>query len=262
MTVRDENSTLIALSELWNLEADRVAKIEDERQARQEAERRARQEAERRARREAERRAREVAEKIAKTNAEREQEEREARLRLQEVELRTRAEQEARLRVEQMRLDAQIKITEKKKAGPLWLAVTPIILGISLVVGGYAAWDTIESRDRSAQAEREQAAERDEEHRKVLAALTAHFAELKAEQDHLESQRAELDRKIKEVKDESKRRLLLAEKTALDDQLDHNARKRRDNRGKPRSQATTKTAETKKPTLKISESDDPLAGLE
>jgi hypothetical protein len=261
MTERDESSTLIALSELWNLEADRVAEVESERRAREEAARAAREEIERKARSEAELRAREEAERLAKANAERERQEREARLRLQEAELRARAEQEARLRSEQMRLDAQIKITEKK-ARPLWLTITPIVLGLGLLAGGYAALDTIESRDQAAQAEREQAAKRDEEHRKVLAELTAQFGELKAEQDRLEDQRAELDAKLAEVKDENKRQLLLAEKTALDNKLDQNASRRRANRGKASSQRTATTAGPKRPGITISESDDPLAGLD
>ncbi len=210
-------------------------------------------------------RAKEEAERIAQANAEREREEREARLRLQEAELRARAEQEARLRAEQMRLDAQIKITEKR-ARPLWLTVTPLVLGLGLLVGGYLSLDTIQTRDAAAQAERDEAAKRDEEHRKVLADLTAQFSELKAEQDRLEGQRAELDRKLAEVKDENQRQLLLAEKTALDNQLDQNASKRRANRGKATSQTKTKTKtkspDPKKPAITISESDDPLAGLE
>ena len=261
MSDRDENSALIALAELKNLEAERVAQEQAKADAKAAAERKAREEIERKAREEAERIAAEEAARLAKAQAEKEAREREERLRLQETELKTRAEQEARLREEQMRLDAQILMTEKK-ARPLWLTITPIVLGIGLIVGGYFAWTTIESRDTAAAAERAKAAKRDEDNKKALETLMAELNELKSEQERLEKERASLDSKLAQVQDETERQRLLAEKAALDEELEANKAKQSKNKKNRRPKSGGDKTETKKkPAITVTKTDDPLDGL-
>ena len=160
-----------------------------------------------------------------------------------------------------MRLDAQIKMTEKK-ARPLWLTVTPIVLGIGLIIGGYFAWTTIEERDQQASAERAAAAQRDAENKKALETLMAELNELKAEQERLEKERKELDSKLAEVQDETERQKLLAEKAALDAQLADNKAKQSKNKKKSNTgDSGSGEAPKKKPAIEVKKTDDPLDGL-
>ncbi len=260
MSDRDENSALIALAELKNLEAERVASVEAAAAAKAEAERKAREEIERKAREEAERIAAEEAARVAKLKAEKEAHEREERLRMQEAELRTRAEQEARLREEQMRLDAQILMTEKK-ARPLWLKITPIFLGIALIGVGYYGWTTIQERDAVAAAERAKAEKRAEEDRKAREAIMAELNELKAEQTRMENEKKKLDQQIADMQDGAEKDRLLAKQEALERELNDNAaklRKRKKRGGGSKSPGETKK---KKPAIEVTQTDDPLDGL-
>jgi len=262
MAEREENSALIALAELRNLEADRVASEDAKRRAKEEAERKAREEAERKVREAAERKAREEAERIAREQAEREARDREERLRLQEAELRARAEQERLLREEQLRLDAQVKMTEKN-ARPLWLKVTPVILGIGLIVGGVIAKNTIDEQNQLAEQERNEARKRDEENRKAQEALMAELKGLKSEQERLAREKAELDAKLDKVTDEAERARLLAEIDKKNAELAANQAKqtRGSGGGKKSSSGDSGTITPKKPGIEVKKTDDPLDGL-
>lgn len=209
--MNSENSALTALSELRNLEANRVASEESDRVSKEQAERHARDEAERRAREDAERIARAQAEEFARQQAEQEAREREERIRIHEADVRARAEQEARLREEQMRLDAQMKIAEKK-AKPKWpLLVVPVLV-VGLGVAGYMVYQSTQA------AERERAA-----HEAQIAGLTAKMDALAAEQDKLESSKADLDKRLSAAQTDAERAKLIAEKQELELQIAKNA---------------------------------------
>lgn len=265
MADREENSALIALAELRNLEAERVAGEEAKRRAKEEAERRAREEAERKAREEAERIAKEEAARLAAEQAAREAREREERLRLQEAELRTRAEQEARLREEQMRLDAQIKMTEKK-ARPLWLTVTPIVLGVLLIGGVIYGKSVYDEQNERAEADRIAAQRRDEEQRKLMETLTAQLNELKGQQEKLEKERAELEGKLDTITDEAERAKIQAEIDKRNAALAENESKQKKaskakTGGSSGSSGSSGSTTPKKPAIEVKKTDDPLDGL-
>ncbi len=226
-----ENSALIALSELKNLEANRVADIESAKRAKEEAERRAREDAERRAREEAERIAREEADRLAKLAAEKEARDREERLRLQEADLRARAEQEARLKEEQMRLDAQVKLAEKK-AKPVWLYAVLGVLVIGLGIGGWQAYEYVKRQDEQDRQDKEAAAiakaaqdKRDAEQKAAMAALMSELKGLKDEQNRLEGERKTLADKLNNVTDAAERERLLKQQADLDNKIADNKKK-------------------------------------
>ena len=262
MAEREENSALIALAELRHLEADRVAAEEAKRRAKEEAERKAREEAERKAREEAERKAKAEAERIAREQAEREAREREERLRLQEAELRARAEQERLLREEQLRLDAQVKMTEKK-ARPLWLTVTPIVLGVILIGGGIFAKMKMDEQDEQAEAQRIAAEKRAEEDRKAREELMAALKELKDQQDRIEREKGELEERLGKVTDEAEKARLLAALKAKEDELEANkaSQKKTGGTAKKSDDGGGISDKPKKPAIEVKKTDDPLDGL-
>jgi hypothetical protein len=277
--MNSENSALTALSELKNLEADRIAREEHERMAAAEAERRAREEADRRAREEAERRAAAEAARLAAEHAEREAREREERVRIGEAEARARAEQEGRLREEQMRIDAQMQLAERK-ARPKWPLVVVPILVATLGFGGWYAWDRNKrAEEEHARLEAENAA-KEEENRKqeeMLATITADLKALKEEQDRLENAKNDLDKRLSEAATEAERSKLLAEKQALESQLAANEEKQVAGNKKRRkyggggakksgsddgsSEPTEPKPSGRKNKINLGDGNDPLSGL-
>ena len=248
-----ENSALIALSELKNLEANRVADIESAKQAKEDSERRAREEAERIAKAEADR--------LAKLAAEQEARDREERLRLQEADLRARAEQEGRLKEEQMRLDAQVKLAEKK-AKPVWLYAALGLLVVGLAGGGYWAYDNAQKVAEETRVARAAQERRDAEQKAAMEALVAELKGLKDEQDKLQRQKQELDDKLNNVTDAAEKSRLLAEKAALDAQLADNANKQTKKRGQTSKPAGGGDEKPKsKGGVSVTKTDDPLDGL-
>ena len=257
-----ENSALIALSELKNLEADRVAEIESTKRAKEDSERRAREEAERRAREEAERVAKAEADRLAKLAAEQEARDREERLRLQEADLRARAEQEARLKEEQMRLDAQVKLAEKK-AKPVWLYA---VLGVLIVGVGVAGWQAYEYTERQAEQQRVEKvaqAAKDAEQKAAMEKLMGDLKGLKDEQGRLEKEKQDLDARLNSVTDAAEKAQLLAEKEKLDAKLAENANTQTKKRGqsKPSSGSSDTKPEKSKGGVTVTKTDDPLDGL-
>jgi len=257
-----ENSALIALSELKNLEANRVAEIESAKKAREDADRRAREDAERRAREEAERLAKAEAERLARLAAEQEARDREERLRLQEADLRARAEQEARLKEEQMRLDAQVKLAEKK-AKPVWLFAVLGVLVIGLGIGGWQFYDYTERQAETARIEKEAQAKKDAEQKAAMAALMGELKGLKDEQTRLEKEKQDLDSRLSNVTDAAEKQRLLAEKAALDAQIAENATKQTKKRGQTgsKSDGEAKPEKSKGGITVKKNVDDPLDGL-
>ncbi len=259
-----ENSALIALSELKNLEANRVAELESKQRAKEESERKAREEAERKAREEAERKARDEAERLAKIAAEKEAADREERLRLQEADLRARAEQEARLKEEQMRLDAQVKLAEKK-AKPVWLYA---ILGFLVVGLGVGVWQFLSYKDAQEEQDRiEKAAQdkRDKENKAVMEAMMAELKGLRDEQARLEKEKQDLDARINSVTDAAERQRLVAEKAAIDAQLAENAKSQTKRQSQSKTPKPSGDAGGEKPSkggITVKKNvDDPLDGL-
>jgi len=258
-----ENSALIALSELKNLEANRVADIESAKQAKADSERRAREEAERRAREEATRIAKDEADRLAKLAAEQEARDREERLRLQEADLRARAEQEARLKEEQMRLDAQVKLAEKK-AKPVWLYAILGVLVIGLAGGGYWAYNNAQEQAEQDRLDKEAAVvakavqeKKEAEQKATMDKLMAELKGLKDEQDRLESKRLELEGQLNAATDGAERQRILDAQADLDKKIADNKKK----------QGTKKTSGggDEKPKSKggvsVTKTDDPLDGL-
>jgi len=195
-----ENSALMALSELKNLEADRVRQEEDARRAAEEAERRAREEAERIAREEAERRAAAEAARLEAERVAREEREREERLRIQEAEARARAEQEARLKEEQMRLDAQVKLSEEK-AKPKWPLVVVPMLVLGLGFAGFMVWKS----QQEAEARAAEKAAADAQHAADMKKFQERFDQLEAEQKRMADERAAVDKEIGASKGDEKK---------------------------------------------------------
>lgn len=275
--MNSENSALTALSELRNLEANRVASEESDRTSKENAERYARDEAERRAREEADRIARAQAEEYARQVAEHEAREREERIRIHEADVRARAEQEGRLREEQMRLDAQMKLAEKK-AKPKWpLLVVPVLVA-GLGFAGYMAYRSSQEAEQRAL----EAKAREETHAADMAALTEKMNKLADEQERLQNTSADLDKQLAQATSEAERAKILADKKDLELQIARNAEAQAAaeqtaasegvKSDKPAKKKTTATPAKKSddvtpPTpgrrekLDVNKGDDPLSGL-
>jgi hypothetical protein len=261
-----ENSALIALSELKNLEANRVAEIESAKKAKEEAERRAREEAERRAREEAERIAKAEADRLAKLAAEQEARDREERLRLQEADLRARAEQEARLKEEQMRLDAQVKLAEKK-AKPVWLYAVLGLLVVGLAGGGYWVYDNAQRQAEQDRLDKEAAAiaratqeKKEAEQKAAMDALMAELKGLKDEQNRLEEKRKELEAQLNNATDAATKQRILDEQADLDRKIADNKKKQGSKKTAGASGGDDKPAKSKG-NVSVTKTDDPLDGL-
>ena len=189
---------------------------------------------------------------------------REERLRLQEADLRARAEQEARLKEEQMRLDAQVKLAEKK-AKPVWLYA---VLGLLVVGLGVGVWQFIDYTTKQEEQDRQEKAaqaKKDAEQKAAMDALMAELKGLKDEQNRLETEKQALDAKLNNVTDAAEKQRLLAEKAALDAQIAENASKqtkKRGQTGKPAGDGgDTKPEKSKGGVVVKKNVDDPLDGL-
>jgi hypothetical protein len=224
-----ENSALIALNELKNLEAQRVQQVVDDKRSKEDAERQRVEEAERKRREEAERVRREDEERMRREQEEREQREREERIRVAETEARARAEQEARLREEQMRLDAQVKMAERKKT-PYWLYATAGVLAVGVAVGGYFAWNKVKENEAIAAqqaADKKKHEAESEAQAKVIKELEAEKAKLEKEQADLDKAQKDLEAKLATATTDAEKAALLAEKAKLDADQDSLTKKKK-----------------------------------
>jgi hypothetical protein len=201
-----ENSALIALEELKNLEARRVKQVEDDVKAKEDAERRAREEADRRRREEEERMRREEEERMRLEQEERDRREREERIRIAEAEARSRAEQEARLREEQMRLDAQVKMAERKKT-PYWLYITAGVLAVGLIGGGVFFYQKRQEADAENKRIAAELAAKEQE----IKDLEAKAAQLQQEQEAAQAKQAELEASLASATSEADKARIQAE---------------------------------------------------
>jgi hypothetical protein len=262
----EENSALVALAELRNLESGRIADEQRRRSEEAQARHLAAMEAQRRAREGAEQAARAQHEAFARAQAEAEQRAREEQTRLYEVEMRARIENESRLRREQARLEAQMRMAERA-AAPRWPFIAVPLLVAAVAIAGTLAFRSANDAERQAAL-----VEQDRKHQEEqLAAITTKLDELEDEQARLERERSELVVQLNAANTESERAALRAKQDELDRKLEQNASARGT---KPSAKPTStkkprpriEVGDTKDPLpqrdrIVVDDSDDPLAGL-
>lgn len=258
--MKPENSALLALAELRNLESNRVESEQQRRSAEAQTRHLAAMAAERRAKEEADRIAREHEEALARAQAEADARAREERTRLQEAEVRARVEQDARVRSEELRLAAQMRMAERA-AAPRWpWLVVPGLLA-AVAVAGTLAWRS------SAVAEREadEVALARQAQQDQIAAITAKLDALEDEQARLVHEREQLELQLQMASTAAERDALLAKQAELDAKIAANGTKPT----KPTKKPTKPTVKPKpdeptkpgRPPIVIDDTTDPLAGL-
>ena len=137
MADRRENSLLVSLKELRDLEEDRVREEEDAVRAREEAERRAKEDAIRAAKEAEEAKIREAEDKIRRETEEKERKAREERLRIEEAERRARIEAEAKLEEARIAADARIKAAKKPPVRLIvGIAITVLVISLAILASG------------------------------------------------------------------------------------------------------------------------------
>ncbi|MEM9459011.1 MAG: hypothetical protein AAGF11_32840 [Myxococcota bacterium] len=267
-----ENSAVVALSHLWDLEADRVRRQQQARRAAACAERLAAERMQQQEREAAERRAAHEAARLHDERMAELERERHDRLRVEEAEARARIEHEARLRQEQMRLDAQVRLTERK-ARPRWpMAVIPVlVVGLVGMVG--LGWHSFAERENAERESAEQIAARQAD---ALAQVRAKLGALEARQAQLQQERSALLAQIAAAKDDDAVRAELERKLANVDasiaQGDGKRSTKRPGKSRPRwtkgakgakgSQGTKTDKSTRtRPRLELGGDGDPLSGL-
>lgn len=262
--MKPENSALLALAELRNLESNRVESESMRRSAEAQARHLAAKEAERRAQEEAERIAREHEHALAVARAEAEARAREEQARLQEAEMRARVDQEARLRSEQLRLEAQMRMAERAAAPRWpWLVVPGLIAAVA--VAGTLAWRSAAEAERDAD---EVALER-QGREDQLAAIAAKLDALEDEQARLVHEREQLELQLEVATTAAERDALLAKQAELDAKIAANSGTKPATKptGKKPTKPTKPTTKPDEPTkpgrppIVIDDTTDPLAGL-
>jgi fused signal recognition particle receptor len=259
-----EHSALLALADLQNMEARRVADEQARRSAEAQARHLAALEAARREREEAERVASEQAEALARAQAQAEALAREEQARLREAEMRARLEHDEALRREQVRLSAQMRMAERA-AAPRWpYAVVSSLVAI-VAVAATIAWRGAADADRQAEL-----AERDRQHQDAqLAAITAKLDELEDEHERLERERADLVAQLAVAKTAAEREELQKKQAELDAKIAANdgargkkpaPKKPATKPAKPKDDGDT-TTKPPRPPIVIDDTSDPLAGL-
>ncbi|MFV8756570.1 hypothetical protein ACNOYE_38990 [Nannocystaceae bacterium ST9] len=184
-----------------------------------------------------------------------------------ETEARARAEQEARLREEQMRLDAQVKMAERKKT-PYWLYATAGVLAIGVAVGGYFAYQKVQENEAIAAQQEEDRKKHEAEsaaQAKVIADLEAEKAKLEKEQAELDKAQKDLEAKLASATTDAEKAALLAEKAKLDADQDSLTKKKKKvgGGGGSSSSGPSKPPATKerKDGIKLGGGDAPLGDL-
>ncbi len=261
--MKPENSALLALAELRNLESNRVESEAMRRSAEAQARHLATKEAERRAQEEAERIAREHEHAHAVARAEAEARAREEQARLQEAEMRARLDQETRLRSEQLRLEAQMRMAERAAAPRWpWLVVPGLIAAVA--VAGTLAWRSAAEAEREAdEVALDRQAQEDQ-----IAAIAAKLDALEDEQARLVHEREQLELQLEVATTAAERDALLAKQAELDAKIVANGgtkpaakptgKKPTKPTIKPKPDEPTKPG---RPPIVIDDTTDPLAGL-
>jgi len=260
-----DSSALIALSTLRDLEADRVRRDHQVRSAAAEVERLAREREQQRVREAYERAAAEQAERAQAEALARIEREHQDRLRIAEAEARARAERDAYLRQEQLRLDAQVRMSEERSK-PRWpLAVVPALV-LGLLGTGAIVWQGQQRQEAERVATERVTAEQAE----ALAAITAKLDALEAEQTRLQAERAAIEGQlVAAAGDETKQADLRAQLDAVEDEIASNdaargkpQRPKRPRTSKPDSDGTKPVKPRTRPTLDVTSTNDPLAGIQ
>ncbi|HET6585416.1 MAG TPA: hypothetical protein VFG69_18285 [Nannocystaceae bacterium] len=247
---REENSALLALAELRNLESGRIADEQRRRSEEAQARHLAAMEAERRAREAAEQAARAEQEAQARAQAEAERLAREEQTRLYEVEMRARIEHESRLRGEQARMEAQMRLAERA-AAPRWPFIAVPLLVATVAIAGTLAFRGAQEAERQAdliEQDRQQQVDQ-------LAAITSKLDALEDEQVRLEQERSELVVQLNAATTEAERAELKAKQDELERQLAANADARST---KPTPHKSTTTKKPPRAKIEVDDSDDPL----
>lgn len=267
---REENSALLALAELRNLESGRIADEQRRRSEEAQARHLAAMETERRAREAAEQVARAQHEAYARAQAEAEQRAREEQTRLYEVEMRARVEQESRLRREQARLEGQMRLAERA-AAPRWPFIAVPILVATVAIAGMLAFRGAQEAERQAALVELDRKQQDEQ----LAAITSKLDELEDEQARLERERSALVVQLNAATTEAERAELKAKQDELDRKLAVNANARgtkptphkpttmpkKPPRGKIEVDGSNDPLPQRRDKIVVDDSDDPLSGL-
>lgn len=217
-----ESSALIALSELQQLEAERVAQLAAEDAAARAATQQQQHAAEARAAEQVRIAAESAAQRAAAELAVHQQRLRDEQTRLQIAEVQARAELDARLQTEEMRIEAQIRQAERS-ARPKWpLVAVPIL---ALVLAG-TGWYALQAQ-RHAEFETGAAALARQSHDEESSAQAEAIAAIEAKLNHLEAERSglladlsQLDARLSTAQGETERAQLEARKTAVTKELD------------------------------------------
>ncbi|HWB73982.1 MAG TPA: hypothetical protein VG755_03480 [Nannocystaceae bacterium] len=263
-----ENSALVALAEIHELESRRIANEQARRDAEREAQARAQRDAVERTEAEARRVAELQAMQAAQAAALQAEREREERIRIAQAEVIARAEHEARVRAEELRLAAQLKLAERQ-ARPRWPLFAAPVLIAAVIGAGMLAW----RGNAEADARADELAAQREAHEARIAAIADRVSALQSEQDRLEADRAVLEQKLADAADAEEKAKLERELADLRAKL---------SAGEAKGAKTTKTTRTTKTTprtqprdegtpdvqgrpprerIETGDEDDPLGGL-
>jgi hypothetical protein len=261
-----ENSGLLALAELRELESNRLAQIEA---ARVEAARARAAEEEAAQRRAAEAATLAAAAEREATRRALEQRralELEEQRRVDRIAAQARLDQQERLRAEAARLEQQMRAAERAST-PRWpYAVIPVLVAVL----GFAAvktWHDSGEAERLAQANAADRSSYDQQ----MAAVAGRLDALAAKQQRLEQERSELERKLAAAVSDAERDAITARVEAIDRELDTAPKsstakptkaKPKDPKAKPPAVKvpTGETPPTRKPIV-VGDGKDPLDGL-
>lgn len=241
MAERRENSLLVSLRELKEIEEDRVREEEDAVRTREEAERRAREDAIRQAKEAEDRKIRDAENKIRREKEERERKIREEQLRLEEAERRARVDAEAKLAEVRIQQEARIKAS---KAPPVRMIVG-ITLTFLVVSGGAIGYVVTKNME-----------ERQEQERKAQETLRQQREAAEAKRQQILKEQEDLKKNMGDLKGKLDSATSEADKQRIRQQM-------ADTESRSQKRQKALQGDTKKPAGGKSDSDnvDPLGNL-
>lgn len=266
ISMTTENSGLLALAELRELESNRLAQIEAARVEAARARAAEHEAAERRAAEAATLTAAAEREATRRALEQRRALELEEQRRVDRIAAQARLDQQERLRAEAARLEQQMRAAERASR-PRWpYAVIPVlvaVLGFAVV----KTWHDSGEADRLAQANAADRSSYDQQ----MAAVAGRLDALAAKQQRLEQERSELERKLAAAASDAERDEITARVEAIDRELDTVPKsstakptkaKPKDPKAKPPAVKvpTGETPPTRKPIV-VGDGKDPLDGL-
>jgi hypothetical protein len=261
-----ENSGLLALAELRELESNRLAQIEAARVEAARARAAEHEAAQRRAAEAATLAATAEREAVQRALEQRRALELEEQRRVDRIAAQARLDQQERLRAEAARLEQQMRAAERAST-PLWpYAVIPVLVA-ALGFAAVKTWHDSGEAERLAQANAADRSSYDQQ----MAAVAGRLDALAAKQQRLEQERSELERKLAAAASDAERDAITARVEAIDRELDTAAKpapetptkaKPKDPKAKPPAVKvpTGETPPTRKPIV-VGDGKDPLDGL-